>query len=319
MSMFKAIVKGSLEFGTQKSYDMMIAHFQKRLESYYRNDILLKEPSYFSDEALSISVPRITFQCSEKTWKNTLFLLRELRSFAVAGELHLWVLDEKNTLCCEEGIVPQGDKVATTEYLRGVAVLEKNDSEDLAIEIFSKAIDKYSRYYQAFEGRGVAYLRTNRLEDAIIDFSKSISLYKNSAAYLGRAQAKEKMGDLEGALVDYQTAIDNAVPYQPVFWMARRLKGECHLNEGDLDKALFELKLVAKRVFKETDPNFEYRKNSWQLYGEALLKKGLNSEAAAAFRESLSIENCAIVEDLLNSVHMPVLVGKKKMVSATMN
>lgn len=316
MSMFKATIKGSLEFGTQKSYDMMIAHFQKRLESYYKNDILLKDPSFFSDETYSLVVPRNLTQCAEKTWKNTLFLLRELRSFAVAGELHLWVVDEKNMLLCEEAFIPQGDKVATTEYLRGVELLRKVGQENTAIETFSKAIEKYPRYAQAYERRGMAYLKTNRCEDAIIDFSKSISLYKNAEAYLGRAQAKEKMQDLEGALIDFQTAIDNAVPYQPIFWTSRRMKGECHLKAGDLDKAIFELKLVTKRPFKEADPNFVYRKLAWQLYGEALLKKGNNSEAAAAFREALSIESCAVVEDLLNSVNESK-IPKKAM--ATMN
>jgi tetratricopeptide (TPR) repeat protein len=321
MSTFKATVKGSLEFGNQKSYDMMMAHLQKRVESYYKNDFLLKEPTLFSEETLSVVVPRIMFQCSEKTWKNTVFLLRELRSFAVAGELYVWVFDDKNVMCCDELIVPQGDKVATTEYLRGIEMLKKADSEDLAVEIFSKAIEKFPRYFQAYARRGMAYLSMNRIEDAIIDFSQSIRLFKNSEAYLGRAQAKEKMNDLEGALVDYQTAIDNAAPYQPVFWTARRLKGECHLNSGDLDKAIFELKLVSKRHFKEVDPNFVYRKQAWKLYGEALLNKGQNAEAAAAFSEALLIENCAVVKSLLSRVKdIPTVGGsKKKMAQPTLN
>lgn len=319
MSMFKATIKGNLEFGTQKSYDMMIAHFQKRLESYYKNDILLKDPSFFSDETLSLVVPRNLIQCTEKTWKNTLSLLRELRSFAVAGELYLWVLDEKNVFLCDEVVMPQGDKVATTEYLRGVELLKKAGSENKAIETFSKAIEKYPRYSQAYERRGMAYLKTNRYEDAIIDFSKSISLYKNAEAFLGRAQAKEQLKDLSGALIDFQTAIDNSVPYQPVFWTSRRMKGECHLKAGDIEKAIFELKLVTKRPFKESDPNFPFRKLAWQLYGEALLKQGHNSEAAAAFREALSIESCTVVEDLLNSVNVQPKSSKKSLAEVTLN
>lgn len=312
MYQFKAVMKGSLEFGNRKSYDMMLTHFQKRLESYYKNDILLKDPDFFQEETLSITVPRQQVACSEKTWKNTAFLLRELRGFAVAGEFHIWVTDEKNALCGEEMIVPQGDKVATTDYLRGVEMLKKGGREDDAIELFNKAIEKYDRYSQAYERRGMAYFRSGRIEDAIIDFSKSIALCKNAPAFLGRGRVKMEMNDLEGALEDFQNAIDNAVPYQPVFWTARRIKGECHMKLNDFEKAIFELKLVTKRPFKETDPNFNYRKQAWQSFGQALLNKGVAVEAAAAFREALSIENCAVVENLLNSVNNLIVVSKPK-------
>lgn len=304
MHPFKVIIKGILEFGNRKSYDMMVAHFVKRLESYYKNDIILilkGENTLFNEELMTIDVPRTSLNCSEKTWKNTICLMRELRSFAVAGELHIWVLDEKNTLIAGESIVPQGDKLATTEYLRGVEFLKKHGQEVKAIESLNRAIEKYERYYQAYERRGLAHHRMGNIEEAMMDFSKSINLNKNAEAYFGIANVKMKLGDLKGALIDFQLAIDNAVPYQSIFWMARRVKGECHLMQNDFEKAIFELKLVSKRPFKESDPNFIYRKQAWQSYGESLLKSGNTSEAAAAFREALSIESCAIVEDLLRN------------------
>jgi tetratricopeptide (TPR) repeat protein len=303
MHPFKVIIKGSLEFGTRKSYDMMLAHFVKRLESYYKNDIILmlKDDTFFNEEFMMIEVPRTLLNCGEKTWKNTICLMRELRSFAVAGELNIWVMDEKNIVLAGESIVPQGDKLATTEYLRGVELLKKSGAELKAIESLNRAIEKYERYAQAFERRGTAHSRMGNPNEALLDFSKSISFNKNAQAYFGMALVKMKSGDLKGALVDFQSAIDNAVPYQSIFWMARRVKGECHLMLNEMEKAIFELKLVTKRVFKETDPNFLYRKQAWQTYGESLLKSGNTFEAAAAFREALSIESCAIVEDLLRS------------------
>jgi tetratricopeptide (TPR) repeat protein len=299
---FKVIIKGRLEFGNQRSYDNMSAHYIKRLESYYKNDFILKAPEYFNEELFVIEVPRTTFNCAEKTWKNTQCLLRELKSYAVAGELYLWVFDEKNAMIASEVFKPQGDKVATTEYLRGIELMKKGDNEDLAIEAFSRAIEKYERYTQAFERRGRAYARLGRHEDALIDFSMSISLYPNAEALYGRANVKATMGDLEGAFIDFQAAIDNAIPHQPIFWMARRTKGEYHLQAKEYEKAIFELKFVTKRQFTENDPNFKYRKQAWQLYGEALMKLGQTSEAIKSFNEALSIENCSIVEDLLRSI-----------------
>lgn len=310
MHPFKVIIKGSLEFGTRKSYDMMVAHFVKRLESYYKNDIILilKDETFFNEELMMIEMPRTTLNCGEKTWKNTIGLMRELRSFAVAGELNIWVLDEKNVMLASERVVPQGDKLATTEFLRGVEFLKKTGSEHKAIESLNRAIEKYDRYAQAFERRGTAHSRMGNIDDALMDFSKSIGLNKNAEAYFGMALVKMKLGDLKSALVDFQSAIDNAVPYQSIFWMARRVKGECHLMQNEMDKAIFELKLVSKRAFKENDPNFPYRKQAWQAYGECLLKSGNTMDAAAAFREALSIESCAVVEDLLRSADSATVV-----------
>ena len=309
MNPFKALAKGSLEFGTQKSYDLMMIHFLKRLELYNKNDIIFKDLTVFSDETFSLNVPRFVHPCSEKTWKNTVFLMRELRSFAVAGELNIWVTDEKGQLCCAETVVPQGDKLATTEYLRGAKRLNEEGDEEAAIEILNKAIDKHPRYAQAYERRGFAYFRLGRIDDALIDFSKSISFNQNSDAYYGRAVVKASLGDFQSATVDFQAAIDNAVPYQSVFWMSRRVKGECHLKLNEIDKAIFELKFVVKRAFKETDPNFTYRKQAWKTYGEALLKNGEKANATIAFQQALLIEDCAIVEDLLSGIH---IVAEKK-------
>jgi tetratricopeptide (TPR) repeat protein len=314
MNPFKALAKGSLEFGTQKSYDSMMTHFLKRLELYYKNDIILKELSVFSDETLSLDVPRLLHPCSEKTWKNTVFLLRELRSFAVAGELNIWVTDEKGQLVWAECIEPQGDKLATTEYLRGAKRLKEGGDEEMAIEILTKAIDKHTRYAQAYERRGFAFFRLGRIDDALMDYAKSISFNKNADAYHGRAVIKANLGDLKGATVDFQAAIDNAVPYQPVFWMSRRVKGECHLKLNEIDKAIFELKFVVKRVFKETDPNFAYRKQAWHTYGEALLKNGEKANAMLAFQQALLIEDCSIVEDLLSGIKLPI--PEKKVTTA---
>ncbi|MBL7817599.1 MAG: tetratricopeptide repeat protein [Saprospiraceae bacterium] len=291
-SLFKVILKGRLAFGTQKSYDMMIEQYRRRLEQYYKNDILLKGEDHLSEESKTIEVPRTLIPlCTEKTWKNTINMFNELRSYAVAGAMHIWILDsEGKQLIQEVTIIPQGDKFATTEYNRGVSLLRKQGREDEAIDSLTRAIDKYPNYEQAYERRGVANHRLGRTDEAILDFTKSISLHINPEAYLGRAIAKRFLGDLVGAIDDLDLAIKNAVPYQPVFWAARRIKGECHLELSELEKAIFELKLVTKRAFKPTDPNYLHRRKAWEIYAVTLEKAGKVEEAALAHKSAKAIE-----------------------------
>lgn len=290
MNTFKIIIKGNLDFGNQKSFEAMFAHFQKRLELYYKNDIALKGLDFFDVDQMCLVVPRTELMCSEKTWKNTFGLLRELRTFAVAGVLHVWVLDEKNQLLVGDAIEPQGDKVATTEYNRGCLFLKKGD-EMAAIESFNKAIDKYPRYAQAYERRGVAHARLGQTEDALLDFSKSIGISPNSEAYFGRALTFKTMGKIAEALAEFDVAIKNAVPFQSIFWMARRVKGETHLEQKQLKEACFELKLVSKRPFKENDPNYPYRRQAWEMYAAALEQSGNKNEAKLALEQAKALGN----------------------------
>lgn len=289
---FKVIIKGRLAFATQKCYDQMIEHYNRRLELYYKNDIFLKDDSHFLADEFVINIPRTALPpCSEKTWKNTINLFNELRTFAVAGEMHIWVLDyDGKQLIQEATILPQGDKYVTSTYNRGVSFLRKPGKEEDAIELFNMAIAKYESYEQAYERRGVAYHRLGKFEDAILDFTKSINLYINPDALLGRAIVKRSLGDLKGALVDLDLAIKNAVPYQPVFWASRRVKGEVHLELSQLDEAIFELKLVTKRPFKPNDPNFAHRRKAWETYAITLEKAGKRTDAAAAFQAAKSID-----------------------------
>jgi tetratricopeptide (TPR) repeat protein len=320
-SSFKVIIKGRLAFGTQKTYDLMIEQYRRRLEQYYKNDIFLKTDDHLFDEERAIFMPRTTLPVTcEKTWKNTINLFNELRTYAVAGVLYIWVLDEEGKQLLQEAIImPQGDKFATSEYIRGASFLTKQGKEEQAIECFNKAIDKYDGYEQAYERRGVAYHRLGRLEDAILDFTKSLSLNVNPDAYLGRAIVKRSMGNIAGAVADLDLAIKNAVPYQPVFWAARRIKGECHLELSQLDEAIFELKLVTKRPFKTTDPNFAHRRKAWETYAITLEKAGKRTEAEAAFQAAKTFElthevsiKAAHIINTVNDIPKPVKNAKKQ-------
>ena len=286
MNTFKVTLKGQLDFMLPKTYDMVTAHFQKRLETYYRMDIALKGDDFFRPDTLNLVVPRMEHGCNiEKTWKNTIGLLNEIRTYSVAGALYLWVQNEKNQLIADECFLPVGDKVATTEYLKGIALSDKG-KQQTAIDAFTKAIEKHNGYAQAYERRGVAYFRMGQLEDALLDFSKSNALMLNAEAFIGLSEIKKANGDWAGAVEDLALALKNCVPFQPVFWTTRRLKGEAHLALNQAKEAAFEFKFFTKRAFKDNDPNLPFKGRAWGMYVTALEKAGEKKEALEAAKQA---------------------------------
>ena len=57
-----------------------------------------------------------------------------------------------------------------------------------------------------YEGRGDLYRNNEKYQDAIINYTKSLSLKTDSEVYLYRAICKEKLNDHDGACADYNNA-----------------------------------------------------------------------------------------------------------------
>lgn len=300
---FKIIVKGCLEFGNKKSFGMMQAQLLKRQESYYKNDILLKDLSYFQEENFTIEVPRSQFVYVDKTYKNTLAFLYELRDFALAGSFHLWVVDEKNVVKKSATIIPNSDKSANVEYNNGNKFIERKDYV-AAIGAFGRAIDKYDQYTQAYERRGYAYFLHQSHEDSLMDYAKSLALRFTPEAFFGRAEVLISVGDYKGAVLDLQKAIDNSLPYQSIFWSSRRLKGVSHYKIGEYDKAANEFKYFTKRHFSDNDVNHAHKTESLQMYLKSLQKIG---EDKTAKEVTAKLKELGIIEipDKSHAVSLP--------------
>ncbi len=300
---FKTIAKGCLEFGNSKSFGMMQAQLLKRQESYYKNDILLKELSYFQEETFTIEVPRTQFAYVDKTYKNTVAFLSELRDFALAGKFNLWVIDEKNILRKSATIIPNSDKSANVEYNNGNKFIERKEYS-AAIDAFGRAIEKYDRYTQAYERRGYAYLMQESHTDALMDYAKSLSIRTTPEALLGRAEVFMSLGDYKTATVELQKAIDNAVPYQSIFWSSRRLKGVSHFKAGEYDKAAHEFKYFTKRHFTENDVNHAYKIVALQLFHKSAQKSGDDKTAKEVFTK---LKELGVSE--ISDKHHPTMIS----------
>ena len=112
---FKIIFKGSLEFGSSKSYQKVFQMYERRLETYYKTDILLSAEEMFVEESFCLSLPRVVVYGPEKKWKATISLFKYLAQYAVAGSLSAWLIDGKiiESLIIE----PHSDKIAVQAFL----------------------------------------------------------------------------------------------------------------------------------------------------------------------------------------------------------
>ncbi len=288
--MFKTILSGCLEFGNQRSYEQVLKLYQHRTENYYRNDVLLKAEEVFQEDNFSLLIPRFIKECPEKSWKNSLNLLEYVADYAVAGELRAWIIQE-GKLVEQRTIEPSGDKTAIQAFIKGRELIREKGMEEEARSALDRAIQKFERHALAYERRGVVNFKLHNFNDALYDFTKSIDINPNNPEpYWGRTHVKIKKHDLTGAIEDLENTIAKSIPHQPIYWSARRLKGELHVKLGEFQKAIFELKLVAGRKFKEDDPNFKWQIVVLYNYGRALAAVGQYTEAVAVFNQMFNFE-----------------------------
>ncbi len=105
---------------------------------------------------------------------------------------------------------------------RGVAKMKINDFKG-AINDCNKAISMNENSYSLFFSRGSVYEEAGNIKDALRDYNYSIKLNSdnNSDAYFYRGSLKgQRMGDLQGALIDFNKAIQ-IDPNDKVYYLNR--------------------------------------------------------------------------------------------------
>lgn len=85
-----------------------------------------------------------------------------------------------------------------------------NDGEiDAAIKLYTQALAQAPNDYNILSDRGVAYLHKNDKFRCFGDFNLAIELQPNySYRYASRAFAKKHFGDIDGAIEDYEIAVN---------------------------------------------------------------------------------------------------------------
>jgi len=284
---FKTIVSGSLEFGSQKTYDKVMKMYEHRVENYYKTDLFVEFEEAFDPDTWILTIPRTVTLSTSKIWKNTLDLLEYLAQFALAGRIIAWMVQD-GIIINESTIEPKCDKAAVQAYIRGREHTEEKGQEKEAISNFDKAIAKYSRHAYAYEKRGYVKLQLEDIKGAKIDFQKSKDINPNiPEPYVGLGKIKMIEKDYANALFDLSNAIKNSIPLMPIYWQARRMKIICHLELNQYAESLGDLKAFCNRRFSEDDPNYKHNDWAWFNYGKVLLEVGDSQQALEIFNKSV--------------------------------
>ncbi|MBK9192009.1 MAG: tetratricopeptide repeat protein [Crocinitomicaceae bacterium] len=114
------------------------------------------------------------------------------------------------------------------EYAKGIAKVKENDFLN-AIKHFTLAINENPADVESYAERAVAYIHVEKHELSMFDMNRCIELEPgNSYRYSCRAFLKSKMGDVDGAIADYEIAVqldpDDAIAYNNL-GLAQESKG----------------------------------------------------------------------------------------------
>lgn len=308
--MFKAVFTGHLDFGTQRSYEQALKMYQRRVENYYKADILLVEEDIFDLENLSLVIGKFTTPCSKRFWRNTYLLLDYVSQFAISGSFNVWLI--------EEGVVkkfihiePQGDRSPVVFYRAGNKLMKEGKTEE-AIVAYTNSIGKFEKHSNAFENRGLAYEKLGDIDKAFADFKQATALRPFSTdAQFGLGRIHMDRDEYQLAIEAFQLAIKSSIPHQPIFWTARYKKGDSHAILGEWEKAAAEYKFFCYRNFTPDNPNFKHQRIAHMKWGKALMKlKDKEQDALKAFENVLKIEE--IEKDGITVGEMRLWRGKAR-------
>ncbi len=85
----------------------------------------------------------------------------------------------------------------------------KEGKLDKAISLYTKALKESPNHIDIISDRGVAYLNMNKEKECFEDLDRAITLQPDYGyRYACRAFAKKNFGDLEGAIKDYENAVE---------------------------------------------------------------------------------------------------------------
>lgn len=288
---YKAIFRGNFQFGNERSFEKVMQAYQHKVDILYKGDVLLKPEQMFIEETFSLNLANVVVLGSEKSIKNTAYLLETLSQFALSGQAWCWMVNEGKALF-KMHIYPSSDKTPVMAYMDGFQLTKQPGREAEALSKLDSAVTLFNRHWTALERRGYVHMLMRNFDKAIQDFNKSIEVHPDQAdSYSGLARIYMQLGKWEDASNILDKAIKNSVPHQPVYWQSRRIKGECLVHLGQYDKAHFELNLCVKRQFIESDPNFAWRKSAMFYMSRVLAEQKKDKEAMEMFLKALDTQD----------------------------
>ena len=116
-----------------------------------------------------------------------------------------------------------------------------NHNYDRSIDRLTQAIELDPQFTLALKSRGAAYLKLDKVREAITDINAVIEIAPDNArAFHLRGLAHDKSGDFDGALADFNQALELNPEYGAVYYSRANL----YTKMGRQDLAAEDIKMV---------------------------------------------------------------------------
>ena len=226
-----------------------------------------------------VSLVNCSSVVSRDTKKNLEDSIEEHDSVEILGE------DQGKTVIAT--IIPsiEAEEPSTesvTFYIRGHNYLTRNEPVE-AERSFNTVIEIEPEFARGWDGRGESFLLQKKYKEAIKDFDRALTLKPNlSQAYAHRSIAKLSLGDLIGAKLD----ADAAIEMEPESVDANIVLGRIYSRNGENDKALYHHN-EAVRILPNDGLTYWWRgrffRDSLKLFDQAMLDFNKAAELDPSF------------------------------------
>lgn len=159
-------------------------------------------------------------------------------------------------------------------------VLSEFGSYEQAIQEYNKAIDIDTERFEAWSGKGDAFMKMGKFEDALKAYEKSIELNPTArTSYYRKERALRALGrcpEAETALAKAKELESQAERFGKYLDIMSYANAANHRRDDE----------EAIRLYDKAIEIYPRKPNAWQLKAEVLRKVGRNTEADAAFLEA---------------------------------
>jgi len=129
-----------------------------------------------------------------------------------------------------------------------------------SIDLLSQAIELDPRFTLALKSRGAAYLKLDKVQEAIADMNAAIEIAPDNArAFHMRGLAHDKSGEFNKALEDFNQALELNPEYGAVYYSRAHL----HTKMGHTDAAAEDIQMVT-HLSEINIESFANENNVWR-------------------------------------------------------
>lgn len=157
-------------------------------------------------ETLKILIERI--KQDEKYKKDTTWRDKVLaKTYLHLATQYNLLGDMDNTLDTCSKILELTPDDAMTLYNRGSLYSNVGKNEE-ALQDLTRSIEIVDNYASSYNNRGMVLTRLKRYNEAMQDFDRALQLEESAVIYYNKANAQKDMGNVDGALIDFQKALN---------------------------------------------------------------------------------------------------------------